>query len=232
MKFSVLALLFFVITNSVSAQADSDSSYLNPMSRYVNSETPIDSGYVADHLMQMELLYGATVTCPPLYRDKLLAALAFYPELWGTRIKIKRTVLKTSMAARPTSMGLNKNARVYTIFMDDVSEKEVDFRKASYSAQVGCLIHELAHIAHYHSVPNPRLVRDGVSYKTSQRFRSRYEKMTDEIAIAHGGGYYIYQFSRFIFKRAGISDEYREFKESHYYTDDEIYELFIEEQAN
>lgn len=199
------------------------------LSQYRFSDEPIDSLVVADVLPELEAAFGNQKTCAPKYRDKFLAALSFYPELKDVEIRVFSKQIKTSMAVRPHRFHLARQNRSYTIYVDDISEdKPVDFRKASYSAQVGCFAHELAHIMYYQRRSNVTLMRSGVSYVSSQNFRSSFEKIADNITIRHGAGFYIYQFATFVLEKAPISDEYRDFKEENYYDNDEILELHEE----
>lgn len=204
-------------------------AYTDPLGQYRFSCRSIDSLYVDAHLDELEAAFGATVDCPPIYRDKLLAALSFYPHLHGIDIEIVRKPLKTSMAVRPRNFSVGRNGRGYRIYVDDIQDdKVVDFRRASYSAQVGCFIHELGHVTHYESRSNVRLFYDGANYASRQKFRTAYEAIADQNAVKYGGGFYTYQYATFIFEDAGISEEYRAFKEANYYTNEEILELHLD----
>lgn len=225
-----LPLLFFTAlllsTCTRRAYSVTDDPYTDPLAAYHFSCTPIDSIVVDTHLEELEAALGKHVDCPDVYRDKLLAALTFYPHLRGIKIKVVRKPLQTSMAVRPANFSLGRNGRGYRIYVDDTNDnKATDFRRASYSAQVGCFIHELGHVTHYESRSNIRLFSDGVNYVSRQRFRTGYEAIADQNAVLNGGGFYTYQYATFIFEKAGISPEYRAFKEANYYTNEEILEL-------
>lgn len=217
--------MFLTACNRAAYEAPS-ATYSDPLAAYRFGCTPLDSLTVAAHLPELEATFGEKIDCPDEYRDKLLAALSFYPQLWNIRIKVVQKTLPTSMQVRPANFAFARNGRGYRIYVDDTrTDKVTDFRRASYSAQIGCFIHELGHMTHYEKRSNVRLLADGTGYVTSQKFRTHYEAIADQNAIAYGGGYYTYQFSNFIFERAGISKAYRKFKKANYYTNHEILAL-------
>lgn len=230
MRSFLIVFIFFVLTACSPKLSVSDPvSPELPLSEYRFSSQPIDSLTVQRKLPELEALLGEQKTCPPEYRDKFFAALSFYPELADVEIRVISKRIKTSMAVRPHRFHFSRRNRSYTIYVDDVSEnKAVDFRKASYSAQVGCFAHELAHIVYYQHRSNLTLIRSGLGYVTSQKFRSRFEKAADNITVDHGAGYYIYQFATFVLEDAPISKAYRAFKEENYYDTEEILELHLE----
>ena len=203
--------------------------YVDPLAEYKYSCRPIDSTEVLAVLPALEAEFGAFVDCPAVYRAKLLAALSFYPDLKGVHVTIVRKALPTSMAARPSNYAVARNGRRYKIYVDDVTDKVTDFRRYPYSAQIGCFIHELGHVAYYEGRSNARLFADGTRYVSSQSFRSRYERYADHNAIARGGGYYGYLFRKYTLTEAGISPEYRAFKRKNYYTPERLRELYLKE---
>ena len=202
--------------------------FVDPLAEYKYSCQPIDSLQVLAALPLLEAEFGDYVDCPPEYRAKLLAALTFYPKLKGVKIRVIQKPLKTSMAARPDNFATVRKNRRYKIYLDDLTDKVTDFRRYPYSAQIGCFIHELGHVAYYERRSNVRLAYDGANYVSSQKFRSRYETYADHNAIARGGGYYCYLFRDYTLNKAGISESYREFKRNNYYTGKELYRLHLE----
>lgn len=173
--------------------------------------------------------YGRYKLIPNEYRLQILAALSFYPRLTDVKISFVSRKLRTSMAARPTPGSVfTPWSRHYHVYFDDVSESGVDFRKASFEAQVGCVIHELAHVTRYEGQNGYQIIRDGARYVTSQRFRSKYEKGTDRIAAEAGGIYYNYLMSAFILRESAADTEYLEFKAKNYYTPDDLWQMHLE----
>ena len=228
MKKKAIALVVFLYAFLFLAYVPSPfdvRSVEDPLAEYKFSEMSIEPDVVSKSIQQLRETFGKNKSYPEIYEPQFLAALSFYPELINTNIRIKSKVLKTSMAVRPTSFNALGRNRVYTIFVDDISEKGIDFRKSSFSAQVGCMIHELGHVAHYESEANAALIYEGIKYLASTNFRSSYEKQTDHVAARHGGGYYTYEYARFIFKEADVDPDYLEYKRTHYYSDEDLLEI-------
>ena len=192
-----------------------DRPYTTPLARYRYSCQPLDSLAVAAVLPELEEQFGGRLEAT-VYRDKLLAALSFYPGLRGVNIKLVQRRLRTSMAARPLGFRGRRDRRTYGVYVDDLSIKAADFRKASYAAQVGCFIHELGHVSHYVGRSNAQLISDGAAYITSQRFKNRYERIADRLAIQNGGGYYVYLYRTFTFEEADLPEVYLAFKRRNY----------------
>ena len=187
----------------------------NPLAEYRYSCQSLDSATVAEVLPRLEALYGGNLRADS-YRDKLLAAMSFYPDLTDVPIRLVHRKLRTSMAARPHAFRFNGARRGYTIYVDDVQEKAADFRNASYAAQVGCFIHELGHIAYYVTRSNVGLLGDGAAYISKQSFKNGYERIADRMAIRHGGGYYVYLYRTFTFEEAELPAAYLAFKRRNY----------------
>lgn len=195
--------------------------YTTPLARYRYSCQPLDSLAVAAVLPELEEQFGGNLEATD-YRDKLLAALSFYPGLRGVNIKLVQKRLRTSMAARPLGLRGRRDRRTYAVYVDDLSIKAADFRKASYAAQVGCFIHELGHVSHYVNRSNVRLLGDGAAYVTSQRFKNHYERTADRLAIQNGGGYYVYLYRTFTFEEANLPEVYLAFKRRNYTSNQEL----------
>lgn len=217
--------IFFVFASCIRPLVSLTDDFEDPLRMYKFSCESIDSLVVRSALPALEKEYGKFLDCPNVYRDKVLAALSFYPDLKGIKIKIVRKPLKTAMAARPDNFAVFRKNRRYKIYVDDVTDKVTDFRKYPYSAQVGCFIHELGHVAYYETRSNGRLIYDGTGYVSSQRFRNKYERYADQNAVDRGGGYFDYQYRYYTLNEAGISKKYRAFKVANYYTPKDLLDL-------
>ncbi|OAV42594.1 hypothetical protein [Lewinella sp. 4G2] len=219
-------LLIMLCLNSCSRSVmELSADFQDPLAHHKFSCVPFDSLEVRRALPILEAEYGRWLDCPKVYRAEVLAALSFYPDLKGVRIKIVQRPLKTSMAARPGNYAVVRSKRRYRIFVDDVTDKVTDFRRYPYSARIGCFIHELGHVAYYETRSNARLTYDGVNYVSRQKFRTRYEQYADHNAIARGGGFYGHMFRHHTLNEADISPEYREFKRDNYYTGKTLLDL-------
>ncbi|WP_157974399.1 hypothetical protein [Lewinella sp. IMCC34183] len=209
------AVSLLVLSHCGTPAALYEEPYESPLAEYRYSCRPIDSAIVAAVLPELEERFGRNLEAD-MYRDKILAALSFYPKLRTQKIRLVRKSLRTSMAARPKLLSGGRRRRTYTIFTDDVSDKPSDFRNASYAAQVGCFIHELGHISYYADRSDLQLTGDGLAYVTNQRFKNRYERVADSLAIRNGGGYYVYLYRTFTFEEADLPDTYLAFKRRNY----------------
>ena len=203
--------------------------YRTPLAQYRYSCQPLDSLAVAAVLPELEQRFGRQLEADA-YRDKILAALSFYPELRGVPIRLVRKQLRTSMAARPRGLLTRRRSRRgYTIYADDVShDKPADFRKASYAAQVGCFIHELGHISYYVNRSKLQLLGDGLAYVTNQQFKNGYERIADRMAIRNGGGYYVYLYRTFTFEEAELPEAYLAFKRRNYTDNRRLLKLHLD----
>ena len=208
-------LLLLLIGGCAAPPRIAEGPYRTPLARFRYSCQPLDSLTVAAALPELEERFGEHLEAT-VYRDKLLAALSFYPDLRGVKIRLIQRRLRTSMAARPLGLGRRRGRRTYAVYVDDLGSKPADFRQASYAAQVGCFIHELGHIRYYVNRSNARLAADGLSYITSQRFKNRYERIADSLAIRNGGGYYAYLYRTFTFEEAELPAAYLAFKRRNY----------------
>ncbi len=211
----LFASLTVLLARCAAPAAVYDEPYESPLAEYRYSCKPLDSLTVAAVLPELEARFGRNLKADA-YRDKILAALSFYPALREKRIRLVRRRLRTSMAARPRLFSGGRRRRGYTIYADDVSVKPADFRNSSYSAQVGCFIHELGHISYYTERTNTQLAGDGIAYVTNQSFKNRYERAADSLAIRNGGGYYVYLYRTFTFEEANLPAEYLAFKRRNY----------------
>ena len=185
----------------------SADTYVNPLARYRYSCQSIDSLVVAEALPELEIHFGKKL------RADASAAASIFSELRGLQIKLIRR-RPPPMAARPGSRPPPQPS--HAIYVDDVTVKAADFRKASYSAQVGCFIHELGHISHYVTRSNAQLAGEGMAYITNQQYKNRYERIADRFAIRNGGGYYVYQYRTFTFEETDLPEAYLAFKKRNY----------------
>lgn len=152
-------------------------------------------------------------------------ALSFFPKLAELHINMRFEPIETSMQCRPEFSSFFSTNRKYVIKVNYDSLNPIYPLKASFSALVGCIGHELAHIVRYESQSKSEILSDGIKFVSSKEFRSFYEKETDKITITHGLGYEQYEYAKFIFENPNISADYLEFKKSIYHTPEELLKL-------
>jgi len=157
------------------------------------------------------------------YELPTLIALSYYPELSDTKIIFKRRKLSSTMAARPK--GLNtfrgKKKRKYIILINDTPSAEIPTDSIPFNAQVGVIGHELAHIVEYEAKSSWKIL--GIAFKYgNKKFKSEFERATDQRTIDHGLGWQCYDFAVFAFQYKNASDNYKEHKKRTYMGPEEI----------
>lgn len=182
------------------------------------------SGSMESGLPEYKMKYGKGKRIPEAIELPALIALSFYPELANTNIQFEYKTIKTTMSARPKWNCLVNNKRNYIIYINNDTERTggVSVNELSLNAQVGILAHELAHIADYESRSDLSLMRVGIYYKIFKHYHRKMERATDEIAIRHGLGEQLYDFSDYVLNHSNASPQYKEFKKKFYLTPDEI----------
>lgn len=184
-----------------------------------------DQAVYRDSLWQYTARYGKNKRFISTLQLQSLIALAYYPELYGVKIRFKLKNIKTTMQARPTTTFIfnSKKKRTYTIFIDKtvINKRGINILDAPFNAQIGILGHELAHIADYESCSNAGLLRFGVDYLDKKK-KKNIEHYTDLLTIAHGLGWQLHDWAQFIFEDSGADPAYLRFKAKFYLKPDEI----------
>lgn len=136
------------------------------------------------------------------YELATLVALSHYPELKNARIRFREKKAKLPYASRPTlgSLFWPFGHKRYWVTISTRSTRLREptlMRHLGFNAQIGALGHELAHIAHYEHTRRLAILWEGLRYH-NLRFRERYEKQTDRIAIAHCLGLPLYEWNTLV----------------------------------
>jgi len=162
------------------------------------------------------------------YRVQTLVALSYYPELSDVTIHFRKKNLRTTMASIPrwTFIFRKRKNRTYRIYMDTTVKKEKGLllKDVPFNAQIGVIGHELAHVADYENRTAAGLLLLGVGYLLPS-FHRKLERKVDQIAIAHGLGYQVGDFSDFVFHQAQVSDKYQKFKYKYYFDPEQLKQL-------
>lgn len=135
-------------------------------------------------------LYGKNKIIPQAFELPTLVALSHYPELTSTPIRFKVKKAKLPYASKPTAGSMLRfwgpKSYVVTISSRSTAIREPTLLKnLCFQEQVGALGHELAHASYYEQQTRSSVLRSGIRY-ANIRFKSRFEKMTDRIALDHG----------------------------------------------
>ncbi|MFL5731192.1 MAG: hypothetical protein ACJ75J_17015 [Cytophagaceae bacterium] len=163
----------------------------------------------ASTLEHLRKEFGNRKTIPAAYEKQALLALSFYPELKKIHIEFRERKLSSTLKAYPTgvsSIVRSKTRRCYVVAIcTDYSEgmSPVTFDKLPFNAQVGILGHELGHIAYFLGKGRLGMLTMAIANSSTKR-TDQFEYMTDSIAIAHGLGWQLLDWSEFIRKTLGV----------------------------
>ncbi|HXA02439.1 MAG TPA: hypothetical protein VNW99_10655 [Cytophagaceae bacterium] len=153
--------------------------------------------------------FGSKKMIPAAYEKQALLALSFYPELKEIHIEFREMKMKSTLKAFPTpgsSVFRSAGKRTYVVAICTQYKQgmsPITFDKLPFNAQVGILGHELAHISYF--VKKSRLGMLSIALVNISKTRTdRFEYMTDGIAIAHGLGWQLLDWSEFIRKTLNI----------------------------
>ena len=173
----------------------------------------------------LELIYGKNKVIPVKIDVATLYVLSYYPELKNTKIIFKEKRIKTTLNVRPTFFSLifrKKAKRKYIVRINNSNETgKIMINEVPFTASIGLLGHEFAHIADYNSKGFFGVVGRGFSY-LSKRKKAKYEKEIDNLTIERGLGKALYSWSYFVLNQSYASEEYKEFKRETYLTPDDI----------
>ena len=157
------------------------------------------------------------------FRIPLGYAAQFFPELKGCKIEVKRKKIATMMAARPKKNYLlhSKENRTYEILITDKHDMHADsiYNKMSTCAMIGVFGHELSHILTYTQKNNSKLSWFGIKYVFN---RKKIENETDMIAIKHGFGPELVEYTNFIHQTKWANKRYLHKKKKYYLSATEL----------
>jgi len=141
---------------------------------------------------------------PPQFERQILIALSYYPELKNTPIHFRVKKRHTPLTTRATWKGLpeKKTRRHFVIIISNETEAMLTpllFKNLSFNAQIGVMGHELGHVADFSSMTTLQILRH-VTRCISSKYIDRFEYRTDSICIAHGLGYQLLEWSKYIRK--------------------------------
>lgn len=161
--------------------------------------------------------YSSVKNVPEQYKEAIVVALAYYPELKDVSIIFIEEKISTTMNCRPNVWQLLLGKRKYEIRINNYENFDgLLLEQTPFNAQVGVIGHELAHILDYEGGSILRIIKRGADY-LSKKTTSDFEYEIDEIAIKKGFGYQSIAFWNFLMNgSAHITDEYKAFKKEIY----------------
>ena len=165
----------------------------------------VEPGSLTDQLIsELKNEFGKKKKYPPQYEKQILAALSYYPELKSTAILFRIKKRHTPLITRSTWMGLlqSKSKRHFVITISKKTEsilQPILFSNLPFNAQIGVIGHELGHVTDFSAMNTFRIIRHAAR-NISSKYIDRFEFRTDSICIAHGLGYQLLDWSRYIRK--------------------------------
>lgn len=161
-------------------------------------------------------------------QTSFLVAMSYFPELSNSRIRLKYKKIRTTMNVRPTIGSLIFNGREnrkYIIRINSsTNDSVITLNELSSDAQIGVIGHELSHIVDYRMKNIWGVIARGFSY-ISKRRKANFEKEIDRIAIKHGLGCELYEWSNYVLHGSDASFKYKLFKSNTYLKPEEIRDL-------
>jgi hypothetical protein len=203
-------LIFFLAAHpyKMSAQPDSTSSL------------PLE--YNVDSLAK---IYGIKKHLLKEYELQTLIALSYYPELLNEHIRFEYSQFNSTAQTTVTFGSIFKKInKQYIIFInDDVMKTGLLLSDAPFDGQVAVLGHELAHVTDFKSRGFFDMVWWGLSYLVVKQ-RTKIERRTDRLTIAHGLGLPLYYWADFVLNHSKANKRYKRIKQTKYMQPAEILE--------
>lgn len=175
----------------------------------------------------LNVKYSLVTGIPDPYKNPFYLALSYFPELDHSRIRVKSKKIRTTLNVRPAlgSVLFNtKSNRKYIIRINNaIKDSIVTLDEVPFDALVGLFGHELTHIADYKNKNIWRILGRAFAYLSKHK-KEKFEKEMDYLAIDHGLGCSLYQWSFFVLNFSDASAKYKEFKREIYLKPNEIQE--------
>jgi hypothetical protein len=133
------------------------------------------------------------------YKQQIIGALLFYPELKNIKIKfkVKKAIVPLSARPRVWATFQKPQNRKYLIVISSSSIGKLEpilLKNLSFNAQVGVLGHEISHIADFNQRHGLYFVKL-LFMQFSRKAMDVFENNTDRRTIEHGLGYQLLAWS-------------------------------------
>lgn len=176
----------------------------------VTAQTPVKQFAVNEYNNDLYFIYKNKKKIPDEIKSQALIALSFYPELENRHITFRFRKRTTPLSSRPRLFSLfkrKKNRRyVITISTKTTSRLEpILLMNLPFNAQIGVLGHEIGHIVEYNQKKNLQII--GLAFKLlNSKYVNSFEFNTDSIAIEHGLGSQLHDWSSYVRKALDIEE--------------------------
>lgn len=147
-------------------------------------------------------------------RDAFMKVVSRYPSLKNYKIILKQQKIKSStMQAQPVVgfkslfHGIKRYRIKLAMYVRDSDEILVS--SLPENVLVGWFAHELGHVVDYQPYTSWQMIKYGVKYVMSRKFRKTAEYSADYIAIANGFHEEIIEAKRYILENDFVNEEYK-----------------------
>jgi hypothetical protein len=149
----------------------------------------------------------------------------YFPEL--NQVELKLEILKSDAYFLQTCIHIPTALRAPLKRTYGIQVNENVFKCSPSSAAIkAILIHEISHINDYTKMSGGKLIRFALKYATNKKFRTRYERETDETALKGGQAQGLKEYRDWVYQ--WLSPKQLEIKKRYYYTPEEIDQWLIE----
>ncbi len=169
---------------------------------FIFGQSPVRKFDSSQYDSEFYLQFAPKKKFPKEIASQVLTALSFYPELSNVKIIFRIKKRKTPLTSRPRILSVfrRKKNRCYVITISSETTEQLSpilFDRLPYNAQIGVLGHELGHITEYNSKNTFQII--GLSFSIlNSKFVDKFEWNTDKIAIDHGLGYQLLDWSSYV----------------------------------
>ncbi|MBY0517568.1 MAG: hypothetical protein K2P81_11695 [Bacteriovoracaceae bacterium] len=167
------------------------------------------------------------VTCYPSITDKEFdnlvteTKISYFPQLLNLSISIKKFNSDAYyLQASPDYKSLVKKKASRKYFIE-INTKLLNCPPSMESLEA-ILVHEFEHLNDYNKMSSVTIADLGIKYATNKKFRTRYERKTDEKALKKGIGHGLIGYRNWIYSR--LTPKQLATKKRYYFTPEEIEE--------
>jgi len=184
-----------------------------------------DSLEYLSHLDTLEKQFGKNKIIPDNMKLEVLLTLAYFPELKNSKIKFKKSLIFTTLNARPTVWSVlfkKKEKRNYIVRINKTTrDSMVTYNEVPFNAKIGLLSHEFTHFVDYLD-KNIGGVAKRLKMYMRKDTKREYEHEIDSLTVSRKLGWQLYDFSYFVLNTSDASAKYKIFKKYTYMLPEEI----------
>jgi hypothetical protein len=188
---------------------------------FFNASYPNDEKSIVrlskNEIDSLMLIYGNNKIILSDFKEQILIALTYFPELKDYHIVFKYSRIHKTMVCRPKIKSFIKKERNYVICINtNKNFGGVLLKDVPFNAQIGVIGHELGHIIDYEKHTKAGIFTRGIDY-LNKKSKKSFEYKIDSITIEKGLGWQLYDWAQYSMYDNEIStEEYKKFKRETY----------------